>query len=311
MNRVGTRGARVGVLVGVLVAALALAGVARAENSVLAPSNGAMPWTDPAHQSPLETYASQVATQIGGRTVRVQCHGISEWSALGSQWGFDPARLVGFVGWYYSPFTNRVVRTEDIVHLHESVCLPLQKYAEASAKPTRCDTTQTVERVVTKTVKVKKRIRVRVRVNGKLVWRWKVVLRNKQVRETIYEEVPGPRVPCYGTAGRNAGAVTPADYRDYAWAIYTLAHELVHIKDVTVGSTVLTSAVAESRAACFGMQMTAQIAAAFGGDADDGNAIGNYVWVEQYPHLQGGDYWSADCRQDGPLDLTPGDGVWL
>jgi hypothetical protein len=277
----------------------------------LPPSNGTLPWSDPAHQTQLEVYASQVATQVIGRTVRVQCHGTGEWAGLASQWGFDPARLVGFVGWYYNRFTLRIVQVEDIVHLHQDICLPLQAFAEASAKPTRCETTQTVERVVWKTIKVKKRIRVRVKVNGKLVSKWKTVLRPKRVRETIYEDVPGPKVPCYGAAARSAGVIPPDEYFDYAWAIYTFAHELVHIHDATVGAAVVPSSVREGRATCIGMQWASRIAQAFGADPDDGDSVASWVWNDAYPRLQGGDYWSADCRQDGPLDQTPGDGIWL
>ena len=49
--------------------------------------------------------------------------------------------------------------------------------------------------------------------------------------------------------------------------------------------------------------------------ADDGEAIAQYAYDKLYPGYQrvsynGSPYWSAGCRETGPLDLTPGDNVW-
>jgi hypothetical protein len=286
------------------IGAVTAAGVARAEHGVIPPSTS-LPWSDPAHASPLEVFASGVASQSTQRPIRVQCHGVGEWSALGFS-----SSSVGVVRYLYSVYTGRIVAVEDIIHLHEAVCLPLQRFAEAQAKPTRCPSFQTVTRTVWETTQVRKKVwywkRIRLKSGkSKRVRKSRYVWVQKRVPRTVTEQVPGPSVPCYGNT-----ATLPADYDNYAYAVHTLAHEIVHTLDFQVGYPALPSSVAESRAECYGMQLAVTVAGLFGADQDDARALAKWIWDVVYPTRQGGPYWTAECQPDSPYDITPGDGIW-
>jgi hypothetical protein len=61
------------------------------------------------------------------------------------------------------------------------------------------------------------------------------------------------------------------------------------------------------------MQWLTRVATSLGTTADDAQAIANYYYTVIYPTrkaLANGPYpyLSADCHQDGPRDLSPGDG---
>ena len=71
--------------------------------------------------------------------------------------GFHPNSL-GVVRYLYSTYSYRIVQVEDVAHLHEAVCAGLKSYGEAAAKPTRCATTQTIEKTVWDTVEVRKKV---------------------------------------------------------------------------------------------------------------------------------------------------------
>jgi hypothetical protein len=60
------------------------------------------------------------------------------------------------------------------------------------------------------------------------------------------------------------------------------------------------------------MQSFALAAEQLGDTADDAAAIASYYATKLYPlrRTQSPEYWSADCRPNGPLDLTPNDNVW-
>ena len=284
--------------------ALLCAGMARAEQSTL--PAGSVPWSDPAHNTPLEQTASTFASQIAQRPVRVQCHGESEWASLGL-----PSGAAGVVRYQYNPSTGTIVWTEDIAHVREAQCGVLQRFGESAQKPTRCATTQTVTRTVYERVKVPKRVwswkKVRLK-NGhtkrirksKWIYVWKTVPRR------VTEQVPGPSVPCYGSGGP-----LPADYRAYAFALEVVVHESIHLFDDRVGAPVQTQASAESRAECYGMQALPAWAVALGADVDDARAIAKYYWDVVYPTWgPGSPYWRPDCVPNGPLDATPNDGFW-
>lgn len=297
------RALRALVVLSAALGTLGLAGIAGAEQAVL-PATPELPWTDPAHQSPTEVYASGIASRIAGRPVRVQCHSAGEWAAL----GFDPSSL-GVVRYLYSTYTYRIVAVEDIAHLNEAVCLGLKTFGEASTKPTRCPTTQTATRTVFETVRVKKKVRywATVRVNGmrKRVRKSKYVWVTKRVPRTVTEVVPGPSAPCYGS-----GQALPATYRLHAVSLHVLGHESVHLFDFFVGAPVQTIESAEGRAECFGMQFIPGIAGLFGADEDDARALASYYWDQEYPRMQGTPYWRPDCQPGSPFDLTPTDGFW-
>lgn len=287
----------------VLAAALTAVGAAQAEQAVI--PGDTLPWSDPAHNTPLEQFASRFASQLAERPVRVQCHSEAEWAAQ----GLGPNSL-GVVRYLYNPYTGIIVATEDIAHIREAVCGWLQLFGQSSEKPTRCATTETVQRIVYDTVRVKKKVWYSVTVKTtkgkKRLRKSKYVTTTKRVRRTVTEQVPGPRVPCYGST-----EPTPADYRSYAIALEVLSHESIHLWDERVGYYVQTQASAESRAECFGMQFVPLLANSFGADVDDARAIGKYYWEVEYPKWgTSSPYWRPDCVPNGPLDATPNDGNW-
>jgi hypothetical protein len=95
-----------------------------------------------------------------------------------------------------------------------------------------------------------------------------------------------------------------------------LAHESIHLlQDVPGVSVAAVLPTSETDANCYGLQWVPCVAQQFGATPDDALAIAKYAYDVLYPRYQGithngSPYWSADCHQDGPLDLTPGDGVW-
>jgi hypothetical protein len=286
-----------------LVAVLSLAAGASAEQAVL--PSGSLPWSDPAHNSPLEQVASRFASEIAKRPVRVQCHSEAEWAALGL-----PSGALGVVRYRYNVYTGLIVSTEDVAHIREAVCGWTQAFGQSAQKPTRCTTVQSVDRTVYETVRVKKKVfywkRVKTKTGKKRVKKSKYIWVTKQVPRTVTEQIPGPSVACYGS-----GQPMPSEYRQYAIALEVIAHESIHLFDERVGYRVQTQASAESRAECFGMQSLPAWAFALGADADDARAIGKYYYEVEYPKWgTSSPYWRPDCVPNGPLDATPNDGYW-
>lgn len=300
-----------------LTALLFLLGVvfataARADTPVL-PQGDSLPWTDPAHHTPLEDLASSIASRIAQRSVRVYCDGETDWESLGSSREFEPSGVAGFVDppHYYWPDTRTFYDSSDITHLSPFACQYLWHYGMAAEKQTKCPTVTTQTKTVVRTVPALKKVKVRVKVNGKWVVRTKTVKTTKKVTEEITENVAGPPAPCY--VNGVLASIIPSDYRSYVQALLVLAHESIHLYDFRSGGPI--DLPFEIRAECFGIQRLPMVAADFGTTPDDARAIADYAYTEIYPSYQGVShagypYWSADCRQDGPLDLSPGDGVW-
>lgn len=89
------------------------------------------------------------------------------------------------------------------------------------------------------------------------------------------------------------------DADDLSWAASTLAHESVHARGITD----------EAVATCWGRQRIADVLAGLGADltyARSVQAVEGLILRLGLPP----NYYSPDCRADGPLDLTPGDGRW-
>ena len=280
-----------------LVLSFTAAGVARAEHSAI-PSSAS--W------SSLEQHATTYASQIAGRAARVQCHGEGEWAALGL-----PADTLGAVRYLYDPYSMVIAATEDVIHLHESVCAELQRFGEAGQKPTSCATYDNVSRTVYTIRRVPRR-----------VWSWKKIATRdggtrrvrvarrgivmRSVPRTVIEKVPGPRVPCYGSR-----QPLPAGYDAIAVSLEVLAHEAIHMFDDRVGYPVQTQTAAESRAECFGMQFLAPLAHAFGADEADARALGRYYREVEYPKWgESSPYWTPECRPGSAMDITPSVGLW-
>lgn len=306
-------------LVTVMLAALLCVPMARADSAVI-PDTPDLPWTHPAHESPLELLASRIASGIAGRPVRVYCNGQGDWDALrqpAHRWGYvpPPTRWFPALGTYADSSTH--------THLAPVACEHLWRFAKASSKPTKCQAsrTETVVRRywVSYRTKVTRRVVRRVKVNGVYVTRrvpMKVTItRTRPENREETTTVSAAPVPCYKPdvpAGVTWRA-PDASYRLYVIAIHVLAHESFHLADFTAGKPVVTTREAgESRAECFGMQHLARVAVELGAAPEDARSIALYYAENMYAGWQATDpaYWSADCRAGGPLDLNPATSDW-
>lgn len=311
----------------VLAALLVGATNAHADTSVI-PDTPDLPWTDPNHLSPLEVLSSQISSQIAGREARVYCNGQNDWDILRAERSI-PENFWGYVAspaYYYIQSRTWASSAPD-TKLAPIACQYLWRFAKARAKPTKCDASKTVTTSHAVTVRYKQRVAVkvtrRVKVNGVYVKRrvtvYRQVWRTRQEQRATTTTVPLGRVPCYSPAEPGTTVTVPvggeAEYRNFVYAIATLAHESIHLFDLTAGRSidvVATRQAAESRAECLGMQNIARVAVALGDTPDDATALAKYYALQMYPARQTSapDYWSSDCVPDGRLDQTPGDGVW-
>lgn len=297
------------------LAALLLVPLAKADTTPI-PANVGLPWTDPNHRGPLELLASQIASHIAGRTVAARCYGDNDWNTITQQRGLDPNAELGYVEGPYDSLSRLFLRDPDGTELSPTVCLALQQYAIAPVKPTKCQRmiTETTTKYVTKRVLVK----VRLRVHG--TWVTKKVWKKKTVPVTIDRQVPGPAIPCYLGHQRPAADEPDSfwtDYWNYTLAMLALAHESIHLAEIHMGGSVDGyNPVGETHANCYGLQWVPYVATMLGASPDDAHAIGEYASDYVYPSYHdvvgsaGSPYWSEDCRENGPLDRSPNDGVW-
>ncbi len=311
----------------VLAALLVGATNARADTSVI-PDTPDLPWTDPNHLSPLEVLSSQIASQIAGREARVYCNGQNDWDILRAQRSI-PENSWGYVSRpaSYNIQSRTWVSSSPDTKLAPIACQYLWSFAKAQAKPTKCDASKTFTTSHPVTVRHRERVAVkvtrRVRVNGVYVKRrvtvYRQVWRTRQEQRTTTTTAPLGRVPCYSPAEPGTTVSAPAGgeaaYRSFVFAIANLAHESIHLFDLTAGRSidvVATTKAAESHAECLGMQNIARVAVALGDTPDDAAALAKYYTLQMYPNRRTSapDYWSPDCVPDGRLDQTPGDGVW-
>ena len=270
-----------------------LAPVVAHGDSAPIPASAALPGSDPSHQTPLELLASQIASHIAGRQVSVSCLDPSDWTTLVTAQGGDPAGESGFVSTEWNGDTGQLISLSTVAELSDSICLPLQQFATATTKPTKC-----------------------LPAGG---------ARLAGVRRAGRGHVVKPRpapvpVPCYLGAGKTVAPMTPAywlNYDEIAIAILTLAHESIHLSGIVGGTLSNGLAVgdpqAEAKADCYGMQWMPYVAEQLGDTADDAQAIARFFWDKVYPLDQTLDarYWSPDCVPGGALDLhLPGATAW-
>lgn len=309
------------------IAASAVAATTANADTGVIPDTPELPWSDPSHNTPLERLASEIASSIAQRPVRAYCNGQSDWEALNQRVGLDPAEVWGYVEppKYWYPALGTYADSATHTQLSPIACERLWQFGKAALKPTKCAASRSVTDVVkakvryqvTIRVKVKKRVKVSGKWVTRYVWEKRRVWRTRtESREVTRVVAVDPR-PCYGNAEDDVTVAAPADgwgrYSEYAFAIATLAHESVHLFAGTAGRPVPTSRQQEeSRAECWGMQLIPKVATALGASPDDATAIASWYSKEIYPGRQASapDYWSPECRTDGALDLTPGDGRW-
>jgi hypothetical protein len=290
-------------------------------DSVTVPPDAGLPWTDPAHRGPLEVLASQIASRIAGRPVTVQCLGDTDWAALGM------TTELGFVPFRYYASSRLIAEDASVAYLAPRTCWYLQELAKAALKPTKCQPPTTVGetvyesqyRLVKARVQVTRRVRAKGKWVTKKVWVTRPVWKQVRVPKTVTREVPGEPTPCY-LGDRLFATPMPQsywdEYQNYAQAVLTLAHESVHLALTRAGVSIdRYLPVSETWANCRGLQWMPWVAEQLGATPDDARAIARFAYDYIYPGYQGvsnngSPYWSPDCRQDGPLDLTAGDGVW-
>jgi hypothetical protein len=264
------------------------AGVARADIAVIAndgttPFDGGVTTT-----SPLEQIAGSIASAIAGHPVAVRCENDTDWAVLAGSHRFLPQQVLGFVA-----FSGSV--PAGFTELSPDVCRSLQAFASATTKPTKCATAKS--ELVTKLTTVREKIVKRAK--GKTVVTW----HTRTVPQTTLVNVLQPAGACF-LAGRQLKDDGPFwdNFFSTIEALQTLVHESIHLKGDDV----------EAEAECYGMQSLAYAAQQLGDTADDAAAIASYYVTRLYPsrQSQSPQYWSAECKQDGALDLTPHDGLW-
>lgn len=82
-------------------------------------------------------------------------------------------------------------------------------------------------------------------------------------------------------------------------ALHVLTHEAMH----------LDGRYGEADAECAAMQHDAAMAHLLGATPHAGQRLAATYYRDVYPRMRDG-YTSGDCRSEGPLDATPGDGIW-
>jgi len=88
-------------------------------------------------------------------------------------------------------------------------------------------------------------------------------------------------------------------YDDIAEALNILAHEAMHVSRYWD----------EVEAECYGLQHVAEAARGLGASADFAAELADFAWERLYPAVPA-EYRSADCRNNGPLDLDRADDRW-
>jgi hypothetical protein len=144
------------------------------------------------------------------------------------------------------------------------------------------------------------------------------VTKRRLENRTVTRNESAGLLPCYSDPSADVVISSPPggsrEYWEYVFAIVTLAHESVHLRDFTAGQPARdwSKATFESRAECLGMQNIASVAIALGAGQDDAANMTRWYWENYYPtrQTQSPEYWSADCRAGGALDATPADGIW-
>jgi hypothetical protein len=294
-----------------------------ATDTVTIPPGSPDPWSSAAHNTPLELLASNIASTLVGRTVSVHCEAQVNWNALTSS--STGADVVGYVSVAPHSTTTQVTRyryiwkvrkvngkrrryrvkvpyivvlkhadtfteSANTIELSPQVCGPLQQFAEAATKPTKCAP------------------------SGAPV---------PCFIGTPTTQYPGictdsTLTTCYAIANDWTDDYFDA-YAGYAQALLTLAHESVHVIQETVGKTFPADSLVESQAECTGLQTMAQVAVALGDTPDDAQQIADFTWLMVYPnkakltdpYAMQRPYWSADCTPGGALDVRPaGSTVW-
>lgn len=272
-------GKRLVALVFVLLAAVvgALAAKASADRATVS-WDAPQPWAGGARTvTPIEATAARIASRIAGHPVSVSCEGVPRFRSS------DGTDALGLVRTLLDVNTGTYAATATVIELTSQVCGPLQRFAQAAQKPTRCLDSQ---------------------------------------HQTL--------VPCFLGTPVARGSGTPAvcwdtgcysvvasrlnywrAYSRYSQAILVLAHEAIHTQQAIAGRPRPAPDLVETQADCYGMQWIPWVAEQLGASTDDAQTIANFFWHVQYPQAASlhtsRQYWSADCRPGGKLDIRSAD----
>jgi hypothetical protein len=259
-----------------------------------AAANGPLPWAGGVEAvSEFEGKASVTLSEYAQRQVDAICASPEEWGQIGAVQGFDPSLV-----WGLTPFDD--AGPLDFAVVSPQACLAASEWVYATDRRGQkwCVTghkteyrsesvrrTRTEYRMQTRSVvkrKNGKRVRVQVRVRVAV-----------KVPYTTTQQVPYD-VP--------VESVCP-DYivpKLFGWQ--TLIHEGTHLAGV----------MNEAETDCFAMQNLPWFTWKMGIEESQAREIGVDYWNLFYvPYRpQTPDYFSAECRDGGALDLSPGSHDW-
>src|SRR4051812_7087154 len=234
---------RVTATVGALLSACVVTSSVALADTTPIPRTPPLGWAAATHQSPIEVLAGKIASHIAGRSVRVLCEGPTEWAAITGTGSGE----AGFVSTTWDSTTGELLTTADVAKLDgDSICGPLQRFAAAAAKPTKCLSPES-KSVFTNVAK-------HARGQGSASR-----LRSPASTKLKADRATQAVASCYLPDGREAPSMMPAfwgSYARYAVAILTLAHESIHLGGIVGGrlsnGLAVGDPLAEAKAECYG-----------------------------------------------------------
>lgn len=215
------------------------------------------------------------------------CHSPEEWAVLGVTFGFDSNDVTGFVLPYERSFT----------HLSPLTCLGAERVAGGRRGSKECQVGETPVYVtethqVPYTKSILKWVKVRVRLKSGQ-WRTGKVLRRVTVirYRTVSEQVQSGTEPVLATC---------SDWNAVLFGIGTVSHESIHMLGIS------DEAVTE----CYGMQLLWAWVGYLTNDQAFSYEAGADYWAWYQANRPGTAYGHPECRPDGALDVSKGDGRW-
>jgi hypothetical protein len=269
------------------IAALVVATGARAEDRITGwLAGGSITATS------FEQRLTSIATEIAGHASQVVCTHQDDWPILTRYWGREPNAItgLGFNSW---------------VFIHPSYCPALETLAGSPQRrgikecamgvTTQMQTeTRTETRTVPHRGTVVEVVKKRVKKKGRWTWanvrRTRVVTTYEQVSVEVQVQVP-VQVPVYGTC---------PSYAVTYFAVALLTHEAEHSWGTRV----------EAEAECRALQHLARTAMRLGVAKDFALELAADNLARYMRLSPSSAYWSADCRDGGPMDLNPGLEGW-
>jgi hypothetical protein len=110
----------------------------------------------------------------------------------------------------------------------------------------------------------------------------------------------------------NPGAFDPAACRDQA-CLHTVSRAIVALETITHESYHLLGYRNEAQTECYGLQSLWYAATRLGAPARLAQTLAAAYALQMYPSRRTGahpEYWSAECRDGGKLDLRPKSHAW-